>query len=357
MLHRLTLLCLMLMTSTLAWAEAKLTFTKTTHDFGTIQEEDGDVTVEFPFQNTGDSPLLILRATSSCGCTVPNYPKQPVRPGQTGVITVTYHAQGRPGPFQKSVHVYDNTNGKTMISIAGNVVSNAKPEDTYATEMGAGLRVKNRTLNFFDVYPNRTNRTRTLQFYNDSDEPMQLTFRNLPKDIYVECEPQIIQPKKEGKVLVTFLTDKAKDWGIRRETFEVFVRGKESKAKNNQINIQADIWEDFSNMSAKERQQAPEIEIEKTTLDFGAASGNVTQEIVIRNTGKSKLQIRKISNELPKAFQTNLSDESIKPGETAKLKVTFCPAECKQQTISHHLTIICNDPSNSRVIINLQATK
>lgn len=342
----------------LSWAAANITFTKTSHDFGTIKESDGDASVEFEFKNTGDAPLLILRAASSCGCTVPEYPHQPIRPGQGGTIKVTYHAKGRPGPFQKTVTIYDNTNGKTQITILGNVVSTTSPEDTYANQMGAGLRSKTRSMNFFDVYPNRANRTRTLQFYNESDEPIQLTFRNVSKNIYLEPEPDIIQPKQEGKVLITFLTAKAKDWGLHNETFEVLVKGKETKMKNNVINVTADIWEDFSEMSRKERDQAGEIEVEQTNVTFSkGAKMNQTKTIVIRNTGKSKLTIRKISNGMPEVFKTQLESTVIKPGQSTNLVVTFNPSASNAEHLTHHLMIISNDPSNSRVIVNLQADK
>ncbi|MBQ0057722.1 MAG: DUF1573 domain-containing protein [Bacteroidales bacterium] len=356
--RRFTLILIMTLTAALSLAAGKLSFTKTSHDFGTILEKDGDASTEFEFENTGDSPLLITRAASSCGCTVPEYPKQPIRPGQKGVIKVTYHAKGRPGPFQKSIQVYDNNDHRTTISIMGNVVSTVSPEDTYANAMGAGLRSKGRTLNFFDVYPNRVNRTRSLQFYNEGDEPIQLTFRNVSKNIYLESEPEIILPKQEGKVLVTFLTAKAKDWGMHRETFEVFVKGKEAKMKNNQITITADIWEDFSEMNRKERDNAGEIEIEETSIDFGTgATQPVTKTITIRNTGKSKLTLRKVCNDMPEVFRTQLGSTTIKPGASTTLKVTYIPSANKVAQLTHHLTIISNDPGNSRVIINVIADK
>ena len=340
------------------WAAGQITFTKTTHDFGTISESDGDATVEFEFTNTGDAPLLILKAASSCGCTVPDYPHQPLRPGQGGVVKVTYHAKGRPGPFQKTVTVYDNTQKRTQITILGNVVSNTTPEDTYANQMGAGLRSKTRSMNFFDVYPNRPNRTRTLQFYNESDEPIQLTFRGVSKNIGLESHPEIIQPKQEGKVLVTFLTSNSKDWGLHQETFEVFVKGKETKMKNNVITVMADIWEDFSEMSRKQRDNAGEIEVERTQINFGSGvKMNQTQTITIRNTGKSKLTIRKVSNDLPEVFKIKLEDNVIKPGQSTTLAITYVPDQNQVEKLSHHLMIISNDPSNSRVIVNLQADK
>lgn len=342
----------------LSWAAGELTFTKTSHDFGTIAESAGDATVDFEFKNTGDAPLLILRAASSCGCTVPEYSRKPLRPGETGTIKVTYHAKGRPGPFQKTITVYDNAQGKKQITIMGNVVSTTTPEDTYANEMGAGLRSKTRAMNFFDVYPNRTNRTRTLQFYNESDKPIQLSFRNVSKNLYLECQPEIIQPKQEGKVLITFLTSKAKDWGLHQETFDVFVKGKETLMKNNAINVTADIWEDFSEMTRKERDMAGEIEIEKTQITFAKGAKMEQKEtIVIRNTGKSKLTIRKVANDKPEIFKTQLESTTIKPGQSTNLVVTYVPGANKASHLTHHLMIISNDPSNSRVIVNLQADK
>ncbi|MBR0037443.1 MAG: DUF1573 domain-containing protein [Bacteroidales bacterium] len=352
-----SLICILLSVEVLL-ASGQLTFTKTSHDFGTISEKDGDATVTFEFKNTGDAPILILRAASSCGCTVPEYPKKPIRPGESGEIKVTYHAKGRPGPFQKSVQIVDNTDSKTQVTIRGNVVSSTTPEDTYTNEMGAGLRSKTRSMNFFDVYPNRSNRTRTLQFYNESEEPIQLTFRGVSGNLYLEAHPQIIPPKQEGKVLITFLTSKSKDWGIHNEEFEVFVKGKESQMKNNVVSVSADIWEDFSKLSKKDRAQAGEIEVSDSNLDFGqSATENVVREITIRNTGKSKLTIRKVANDMPKVFRVRLANSVIKPGQSTTLTVTYNPAENKLGRLTHHLMIISNDPGNSRVIVNMSADK
>jgi len=70
--------------------EPAITFEDTSHDFGTIAEDGGNVTHEFKFTNTGDAPLMIVNASASCGCTRPSYPKKPVAPGKTDKIKVTY---------------------------------------------------------------------------------------------------------------------------------------------------------------------------------------------------------------------------------------------------------------------------
>lgn len=350
------LFALLMMVST-AMADGKVSFAKTAHDFGTIKESDGDVTYEFQFSNTGNLPILILRATASCGCTSPEFPKQPIRPGEKGVISVTYHAKGRPGPFEKSIHVYDNNNKRTLLTITGNVLSSRSAEDDYSIQLGAGLRLKTKSLNFFDVYPNRAARTRTLHVYNEGDNALQLTFRNVPKHIGIECEPEIILPKKEAKVLVTYYTSKVKDWGMRRDYFELYVQGRESQMQNNRIAVMADIWEDFSGLTRGERDRAAQIEVEGQNLDFGIGDVERNMVVTILNTGQDKLTIRKIQNDMPDVFDCKLEANVIKPGQSTTMTVTFRPSQLKQSSITHHVTIISNDPSNSRVIVNMTGDK
>ena len=86
-----------------------MTFNKTTHDFGTINEGD-KVTTEFSFTNTGSADLIIVDARGSCGCTVPKYPKNTaIKPGQSETITVSFDSSNKPGMQQKSVTLSANT--------------------------------------------------------------------------------------------------------------------------------------------------------------------------------------------------------------------------------------------------------
>lgn len=91
---------------------AEIKFDKTTHDFGTFSENSPKVTGSFTFTNIGDAPLVIHQAVASCGCAVPEYTKEPIMPGKTGKITVTYDGTGKfPGHFKKSISL--RTNAKT----------------------------------------------------------------------------------------------------------------------------------------------------------------------------------------------------------------------------------------------------
>lgn len=97
-----------------------ITFEKVVHNYGTIVQ-NGDGTCQFKFTNDGKEPLILSRPKSSCGCTVPTWPKQPILPGKSDVIKVTY-ATNRVGPFNKTVTVYSNaSNNPIKLQIKGKV--------------------------------------------------------------------------------------------------------------------------------------------------------------------------------------------------------------------------------------------
>ncbi|MFA8450901.1 MAG: DUF1573 domain-containing protein [Bacteroidales bacterium] len=97
-----------------------ITFKNTVHDYGTILQGDSGK-CEFPFTNTGKEPLILSKPKSSCGCTVPEWPKQPIFPGQSNKITVTYNTN-RLGIINKSVTIYSNaSNERVVLRIKGKV--------------------------------------------------------------------------------------------------------------------------------------------------------------------------------------------------------------------------------------------
>ena len=85
-----------------------MTFEKEMHDFGTITEGD-QVEHVFEFTNTGEAPLIISNAKSSCGCTVPDWTKEPVAPGEKGKLTVKYNSRGKKNQDNKTVRITANT--------------------------------------------------------------------------------------------------------------------------------------------------------------------------------------------------------------------------------------------------------
>jgi hypothetical protein len=101
----------------------KITFSKMQYDFGTIKQNSTNNQYKFEFTNTGDKPLIISNAAGSCGCTVPNWPKEPIMPGKKGVIDVDYKPGVQEGKQEKTVTVTANTEPvNTILKINANVL-------------------------------------------------------------------------------------------------------------------------------------------------------------------------------------------------------------------------------------------
>jgi len=121
---------------------AEITFKKTTHDFGTLKN-GAPAVYEFEFTNTGKEPLIISNAQGSCGCTVPEWPKEPIQPGQTSKIKVSYDSK-RTGKIDKKVTI--TSNGKTSVKeifIKGEVLAPESQEPMTPVKTNSGAPANN----------------------------------------------------------------------------------------------------------------------------------------------------------------------------------------------------------------------
>lgn len=110
-----------------------MTFTDLEHNFGSIKQGEV-VTHEFRFKNTGKEPLIINNAVGSCGCTVPDWPKEPIRPGGEGVIKVTFNSAGKANMQDKTVTITYDTDKTVVLHMKGTVeVPAAAPAQTGGT--------------------------------------------------------------------------------------------------------------------------------------------------------------------------------------------------------------------------------
>lgn len=109
-----------------AQAGAKIEFKDkdNTIDYGTVSKESDSGIRSFEFKNTGDAPLIISNVQSTCGCTVPSKPTEPIMPGKTGKIDVKYNMN--PGAIRKTITVESNAinyeGGKIALKIKGEVI-------------------------------------------------------------------------------------------------------------------------------------------------------------------------------------------------------------------------------------------
>ena len=127
-------------TTTTAMPPAKTTsmvFNKKEHNFGNINEGD-KVSYNYTFMNTGTNDLVITSAQGSCGCTVPEYPKTPIKPGKSGTMKVSFDSKGKTGQQSKTVTIRANTaTGVETLTIKANVKGGTPNVTTTTTTMPA----------------------------------------------------------------------------------------------------------------------------------------------------------------------------------------------------------------------------
>lgn len=111
---------------------AEIKFVSDVHDYGKIQK-GADGNCEFKFTNVGKEPLIITNAKGSCGCTVPNWPKDPIKPGESGVIKVHYDTN-RPGAISKTVTVTSNAKNSNVVLKIKGMVEAPPAEEPFPTK-------------------------------------------------------------------------------------------------------------------------------------------------------------------------------------------------------------------------------
>jgi hypothetical protein len=328
---------------------ASITFTEEAFDFGKIKEIDGPVTHSFTFTNTGSVPLLVQNAQPSCGCTSPEWTKQPVMPGAKGYVKATFDPNGRPGTFDKSITVYSNADRPTVIlKITGAVIP--KPPtvmDEYRFPIG-DLRLNTSFISFGKVTP-LTKKDTTIKFVNSGKAPLTIKTLNLPPVLKAVFKPEIVNPNQKGELYILYDASKKNDWGFLFENLAFSINDKQDPAYK--ITISAEIVEDFTKLTPKQLEKAPKIKFESTLFNFGSIKEGQKAEydFVFKNEGKSNLVLRKVTPSCG-CTTTNPKDMTIKAGATSKIHVVF-DSNGKSGNQNKTITLITNDPKNSSMIL------
>lgn len=331
-----------------------ITFEASTHDFGAIQEENGNVAHEFKFTNTGNAPLVIQAVKPSCGCTTPDWSKEPVLPGKTGFIRAEFNPKNRPGAFNKSLTVTTNANPAiTRLYIKGNVAPKPRSiADDYPTVMG-GLRVKYRSFNFGKITTEKPV-TKTFNVYNDSDNAISfLDEVKAPSHIKISFNPKTIEPKSVGAIEVTYDPTIKKSLGFISD--QVVLKTDESADNIKDFRAVASVEEFFPPLTPDQLAQAPKLSFEEAVHDFGTINqgDEVSTNFVFTNSGKTDLNIR--DTKASCGCTVSVPDKTtLKPGESSFIKVTF-NSRGRRGIQQKSVSVFSNDPSNPTQRITIKA--
>jgi hypothetical protein len=176
-----------------------MTFKTESFDFGTIDE--GEVVERvFTFTNTGTEPLVITDASGSCGCTVPQWPRAPIAPGETASLTVAFDSKGKLGNRNQKVTVTANTDPPmTFLSLTGEVRPKAPGDPKQEVQSDKKLGAE-RNKSCVVIYPNPTAETLTIDIKENAGQSVTVTILSLFGQVMAERELAIAPEKIEFQV-------------------------------------------------------------------------------------------------------------------------------------------------------------
>lgn len=333
------------------WAQAKIEFEKSLHDFGSFPEAQATAECIFKFKNTGNVPLLIVKAKATCGCTVPEYSKAPIAPGASGEIRVTYSAVGRPGAFNKSIKITTNaTPADYSLTIKGNVIG--EPDRSEYKYYINGLYLKTISPDMGKITKG-AKKSISLDSWNGTDRMLTITVSNVADYMQVKALPNILKPGEKGKIEITYDSKLSNNWGTQVDEFLITSERPNSRTTNKKITVNSFIAEDFSKQGSK----VPVVQFEKVLVNFGEIAGiNVAQQtITLSNKGKGTLIVRNISSSSP-VVSAKIAKNEIKTGGNSALAITINPVKSKSRIVNEIITIVTNDPKNPEIKVQVTAT-
>jgi hypothetical protein len=314
----------------------KIEFEKTVHDFGTVPSILGPVTYTFKFKNVGDKPLVVKTVNSTCGCTVPGWTKEPVKPGETGEVGVSYTSINSAHSFNKRVTVRANGSpGAVVLTIKGVVTKDINA--AFPDSVGS-LKIKDKRNVFFpQVSSSQTSQIQTVEVANLTDKDIDLSFENVPKYLIVNSVP-LVTPKTRSLINISVDGTKIKKLGYNADKFTV----KSGNAREN-IKVSYVIAEDIETYDNQ-----PVCEVENPVIDLGSKperENKISELLIIKNTGGSDLIIKSFTTDNTN-FVSGLKKElKIKPGKTGEIKYSAKNLPKGDNTANIYLNT--NDPKAS----------
>ena len=334
-------------------ATTKMQLSATEHDFGTFKEEAGRQTFDFILTNTGTEPLVIQNVVASCGCTTPEWTKQPIPGGAKGKVTAIYDPANRPGPFNKTLSVYTNTKPEVVVLvIKGEVTPHEKTIEELFTFAVGTVRFESNHLAFTNVKKTEK-KMRVMQLINTSKEPVKVEFDGIPAHLTLKSNPETLKPGQKGMIEGTFDATKNGGWGNVSDMVKIKLNG--VVQENLYYYVSANLVEDFSKLSKEELANAPVFKVESTNVDLGKIKGSTQNEVEFKfkNEGKSDLIIRFIRSTCGcTAVQQGNQGVGIKAGESSSIKAVFNSGSYSGK-VTKAIYVYTNDPKYSEVVLML----
>jgi hypothetical protein len=319
--------------------EGSTKFKETSFDFGSIPSKGGKVTHEFEFTNTHASALVITNVKASCGCTTPFWTKEPVEPGKTGKITVTFDPSNYSSHFSKTITVNTNHEPSIQLVISGTAVREPavkNPADDYMFPVGDGnYLLKFKSLDFGTVTPKQTKSVK-MEVFNKSDRSISQKAATVPKYLTVKFDKDTVGSKTPSTVDVVF-NAALSGYGHFKGELNLLVDGATVA-----IPYSATVSDVFLNLTAEQKSNAGKINFSATELKFESVKKEKSQILKFSNSGKSALNIHAITSSEP-YIKVSKTKMTLKSGEIAEVKISIDASKVKSD-FEATISVFSDDP-------------
>lgn len=323
-----------------------LKFKEEIFDFGSIKEHAGPVMHEFSFLNTSNRPIKIVNVQASCGCTTPDWSKEPVEAGKSGFIQASFNPAGRPGYFNKTLTVTTDFDANPiLLQIKGQVAVEGEVEKVQFQASNGNWKLKTSSFNMGKVFIKDEFTVRDFQVLNGGSKPVTFSGKTMgPAYVKIDVQPKTLAPGEKGNIKVSYNGKMKGQYGFQSDNIQITTDDELNPIKS--FSVYATLEDEFPQLSAEDLAKAPQLRVQATTLDFGRLRPNTAsvKEIQLFNTGKKELDIKSLQGNCT-CVTASAERTSIKPGESSSVKISLDPQD-RKGALQKSLTIYSNDPQN-----------
>lgn len=325
-------------------------------DLGTVLEEQGKQVAEFEFTHTQDSLFFIEEIILECGCTSVDYTQDTLKPGESGMVKVSFDPSSSAGFFSKLIVVKGNLHG-TLDSLYLEGISIPYPSDpqkAYPARMGdLGFRLKK--INMGEVFDNEP-KIKYVEFFNFGDEVLEKgAFRTEgPGYIKIEQVQRMVRPQERGLFMIRYESSFRKgDLGFYEDEVSVYWDNLEDSEMT--LEVIADLFEYFPPVQKSNLDDLAQLKISQKEIDLREISSKtvIRRAITLSNPGRKTLEIRKIQGNCD-CLILEIPKDSLAPGESMELSLTFDPIG-RKGIDQRNIYIFSNDPVNPVQLIILKS--
>jgi len=325
---------------------------KIVHNFGDILLDSGPVSCEFTVKNTGDKPAVIYNVISSCGCTDVKWTREPLMPGKTGKISVTYSNDEGAYPFDKNLTVYFSDVKKPVIlKVRGVSITRKMPlSDLYPVHYGPlGLKDSEFKCGNLEQGGQKSD---AVMVANISDTPITVRFEDVSEHLSIKVSPNPIPAQSTAEMSFTVTADR-KIWGKNYYHAVPVIGGK--RYRNAEGKHDLSVWaftkENFSSLTDEQKAKGARPMFEASTYSFGKIKKGETvhAEFMFKNEGQSDFCVYKVNAD---ACCWSHSDIPVAaPGKSVTFRVHVDTAQMPVGETLTIVTLTTNSPL--RPIVNL----